>query len=293
MNIYDCFMYYDEDMILELRLNILNNHVKKFIITESIYNHNGKERKLKFDVNNFKQFKDKIDYIVIEDLPHDIEIINNFDSEEVKNSKILTNALKRENYQRNMLSHGIEKALEDDLIIISDVDEIPNLESFSHNNKITFFEQKMFYYKFNLKHPDIRWVGSRACKKKFLESPQWIRNIKDKSYSIWRLDTLFSKKKYSNINYIKNGGWHFTSVKSPEEIHFKLSNFLHHLEYNNSGLGIDNLKDVVANKKVLYDHKKDKREDKWKSSISLVKVLDEELPSFLIENKAKYKEWFD
>ena len=293
MNIYDCFMYFDEDMMLDLRFNILDKYVKKFVISESKFTHNGTKRDLKFNINNFKRFKDKIEYIVVENLPENIEKINESDSTNTKNSKILTNALKRENHQRNMLMNGINKTHDEDIVIISDTDEIPNLDNFNYNAKLNFFVQKMIYYKFNLEHPGINWVGSRACKKKHLLSPQWLRNIKDKSYPFWRFDIFFSKKKYSNINFIKNGGWHFTSIKSPKDIYIKLSNFLHHLEFEESGLKLDDMNKMVKEKKVLYDHSSDKRKNKWKSSASLVKIKDKELPEFLINNKEKYKSWFD
>ncbi len=293
MNIYDCFMYYDEDMILDLRLNILDKYVKKFVITESIYTHSGKKRNLQFNINYFSKFKDKIEYIVVEDLPQSIEVLNKNDSLNQKNSKILLNALRRENYQRNRLKDGLEKIDDNDLVIISDVDEIPNLSKFKYKYKFNFFIQKMIYYKLNLKHPTLNWVGSRACKKKDIISPQWLRNIKDKDYLLWRLDVFFSKKKYFNINRIENGGWHFTSIKSPEDIHYKLSNFLHHLEYEESKLSVDDMKKIVKDKKVLYDHASDKRGSKWNSSISLEKIPDNELPEYLITHKSKYKEWLD
>ena len=145
MNIYDCLMYFDEDMILDLRFHVLNKFVKKFVVCESIYNHNGTKKKLNFNINNFKKFKDKIDYIILEDLPKNIESISPKDNEIKKNSKILTNALKRENYQRNGLLHGVSKADNEDLIIISDADEIPNLENFKIKNKLSFFIQKIFF----------------------------------------------------------------------------------------------------------------------------------------------------
>ena len=293
MNIFDCFMYFDEDMMLDLRFNILNKYVKKFIISESKFTHNGTKRNLKFDINNFKRFKDKIEYIVVEDLPKNIEEIKEEDSTNIKNSKILTNALKRENYQRNMLVKGLKDVADEELVIISDTDEIPNLNKFKYKSKLNFFIQKMIYYKFNLEHPGIDWVGSRACKKKHLLSPQWLRNIKDKSYPLWRFDIIFSKKKYSNINFIRDGGWHFTSIKSPKDIYLKLSNFLHHLEFEESGLKLEDMNKMVKEKKVLYDHSSDKRKSKWKSSASLVKIMDSELPKFLIDNKTKYQNWFD
>ena len=125
--------------------------------------------------------------------PKDIKIINNSDNQITKNSKILDNALLRENFQRNFLQSKIKDFHDDDLIIISDLDEIPNLENFIYKAKITFFEQKMFYYKLNLLHKDFIWFGSKIVKKKHLINPQWLRNIKSKKYPLWRLDIMFSK----------------------------------------------------------------------------------------------------
>ena len=222
MNIYDCFMYFDEDLLLDLRLNILDKYVKKFVISEATYLHSGKEKKLKFDIKNFSKFKDKIIYIVVDKHPPGIQNISSDDIFETKNKKILDNSLKRENNQRNQLLNGLQDADENDLILSSDLDEIPDLSKFKYKNKITLFEQKVFYYKFNLMQPNFSWMGTRACKKKKLKEFQWIRNIKSKSYPLWRLDTLFSKKKYMNVDIIKNGGWHFTSIKNPKDIFYKL-----------------------------------------------------------------------
>ncbi len=293
MNIYDGFMYYDEDLILDLRLNLLNEYVKKFIVIESCYTHSGKKRKLNFDIRNFSKFKNKIHYIVVDTLPKNILKLQTSDNENQTNSKILDNALARENYHRNKISLGLDSCHDDDIIIISDIDEIPNLVNFQHKGKISIFLQKMFYYKFNLKHPTLTWVGSKACKKKDFISPQWLRNIKSKKYNLWRLDILFSKKKYFNLNFIKNGGWHFTSIKKPEDIHYKLSNFLHHLEYEKSETTLETLTSLINEKKVLYDHNADKRNNKWNSSISLIKVEDNELPAYLINNKNKYINFID
>ena len=293
MNIYDCFMYFDEDLILDLRLNLLNKYVSKFVIIESCYTHSGRKRNLKFDIKKYRKFHDKIIYIPVDTLPENIEEIKNSDSEHEKNSKILTNALKRENYQRNKINLALKDCNENDLIIVSDVDEIPNLENFTHKGKVSIFFQKMFYYKFNLKHPSLNWIGSKACKKRDLKSPQWIRNIKSKLYPIWRLDVFFSSKKYFNLNFIHNGGWHFSNLKSAENIHFKLSNFLHHLEYEKSKTSLRDIKNLIKEKKILYNHLADKTQEKWKSSISLTKVDAKELPSYLLENKEKYLDFLD
>ena len=69
MKIIDCFMYFDEDLVLDLRLNILNSIVDKFVIVESKIDHAGNHKKLNFNINNFTKFKDKIEYFVLEELP--------------------------------------------------------------------------------------------------------------------------------------------------------------------------------------------------------------------------------
>ena len=286
-------MYYDEDMMLDIRLNILDKFVSNFIICEANFHHNGTKRELKFDIRKFSKFKDKIIYIPLTEQPKQIKEIKDTDSQLVKNSKILDNALLRENFQRNHLQSKIKNFHENDLIIISDLDEIPNLEKFTYKARITFFIQKMYYYKLNLIHKNFNWYGSKIVKKKDLINPQWLRNIKSKKYPLWRLDIMFSKKKYNNINFIEDGGWHFTNIKTPEKIDFKMKNFLHHLEYEESGISIDDVKNIIAEKKVFYDHSADKKEKKWSAKISLSKELDASLPEYIFKNKNKYKEWLD
>ena len=93
MKIFDCFMYFDEDLLLDLRLNILDKFVDKFVIVESNLTHTGKLKEFKFDINKFPKFKDKIIYIPLEQQPKNLRIINNSDDVLLKNSKILDNAL--------------------------------------------------------------------------------------------------------------------------------------------------------------------------------------------------------
>ena len=293
MSIYDCFMYYDEDLVLDLRLNLLDKYVKKFVVVEANYTHSGRKRSFNFSLDKFQKFKDKIIYIQVEKLPDTIKQVSHADSDHKKNSLILDNALERENFQRNQILKGLTNCLDNDLVIVGDIDEIPNIRNFNHKNKISIFFQKMFYYKFNLMHPTLTWVGSKACKKKDLLSPQWLRNVSSKKYPYWRIDTFFSKKKYLNLNFVENGGWHFTSIKKPEEIHFKLSHFLHHLEYEKSNISLNDLKKIVSDKKIIYDHNVDKKDNKWGASISLVKVDDSELPEYLVQNKKKYNNFLD
>ena len=296
MNIYDCFMYFDEDLLLDIRLNVLNSYVTKFIITEATYTHNGSPKKLKFDINNFKKFKDKIEYIVVDNQPPNILEISKNDSLEKKGQKLILNGYARDNYQRNKLEDGILKADDNDLIIVSDLDEIPNLKNVNFNsikNKLIQFKQKMFYYKLNLYYPEFDWFGSKACRKKHLISPQWLRNIKSKKYSRLRLDLIFNKKKYSDIFYVLNGGWHFTCIRTPEDLEHKLKNFAHHYEYEESGLKIEDLKKLISEKRVMYDHNVDQTGYKWSGKSKLIKVSDSELPEYICLNKKNFKEWLD
>ena len=293
MKIIDCFMYFDEDLMLDIRLNTLNKYVSHFIICEATFNHKGIAKKLNFDINNFSKFKDKISYIVLDRQPLNLNKIKINDSIPAKNSKILDNALYRENAQRNYLSDKLERFPDEDLIMINDLDEIPNLENFRYKNKITIFKQKMFYYKLNLLYPNFTWVGTKICKKKHLLSPQWLRNIKSKKYSSWRFDILFSKKKYHDIGYVENGGWHFTNVKTIENIDFKMKNYLHHLEYEESGLKISDIKKIISKKEVLYDLAIDSKSSKWSSKIKLENLPTNLLPEYISSNLDKFKNWID
>ena len=181
--------------------------------------------------------------------------------------------------------------MEDDLILSSDLDEIPNLLNFKFKNKITLFEQKVFYYKYNLMQTNFNWMGTRACKKKQLKGFQWLRNIKSKSYPGWRLDTFFSEKRYMNIDIVKNGGWHFTSIKKPKDIFYKLSNFMHHLEFEYSGLSLKDMEKMVKEKKILYDHGVKQEDNKYTGRQSLVKINNLILPEYIRQNLNKYKDW--
>ena len=118
-------------------------------------------------------------------------------SQRKKIEKLILNGMARDYFQRESLQRGLSESSEEDLILVSDLDEIPNLSELNFSkikNNILIFEQKMFYYKFNLLLQDYTWLGTKATKKKNFYSPQWLRNIKGKKYSRWRLDTFFQKK---------------------------------------------------------------------------------------------------
>jgi len=289
-------MYFDEDVVLDVRLNTLDQYVNKFVIVESLFTHKGDKRDLKFDINKFNKFKNKIVYLVYEKEPPEIESINENETENEKSGKFILNAIHRENGQRNFISEGLKNAHDEDFILISDLDEIPNLSNINLNNfreKLIFFNQEMFYYKFNLKLPNFNWVGTKSCKKKNFLNAQWLRNIKDKNYPFYRIDLLFSKNKYTNIKFIKNGGWHFTNIKTPEEIRHKLSSYLHHREFDLNPLSASEIDELIKNKKAIYDLNADKRSQKFGNGIELENYNIKKLPIYIYKNLDKFKDWIN
>ena len=293
MKIYDCTTFYSEHMMLDLRFNILNEHVHKFVVIESTYSHSGKKKKLNFDINNYSKFKDKIIYKVIDYEPTNIESITNESPQYLKR----INSLKRIELSYNFMENAIENANGEDLIILSDNDEIPNLNSssFKNTNKnLIIFKQLFFYYKFNLLYDLMPWFGSRACKKKNLKSFSWLKNIKNKKYPFWRLDVYFSNLKSTNVEIINDGGWHFTNLKSPKELFEKMENFGHHDEFDISGITLEDIEKNMREKKVFYNHFADKEsQDKWEYEYELKKASLDILPNYLQVNKEKYKNWLD
>lgn len=287
-------MFYDEDVILDIRLNYLDKFVDKFVIVESKYAHNGEKRRLLFNIRNYKKFAKKIIYLVVSKKPKGLISINNEKIQNINSIKIL-NAIKRENFQRNYIFNGIKNAHKDDIIIISDIDEIPKLDSFQFNkilNRIYIFEQKFFYYKLNLFDPKVNWYGSRMCKFSKILSPQWLRNIKAKNYPIWRLDVLFSKNKSFDNVLIKNGGWHFSYLKNPLGIKNKLRTYLHHNEFDLNPIDVKKINNIIKSKKAIYDLNLDQRaENRFFTGNKLRKYNFNLLPAYIQKNKTKFKKW--
>ena len=289
-------MYFDEEVVLDVRLNTLDKYVDYFVIVESSFTHKGDNKNLMFNHNKFEKFKNKIIYLVYDKQPKGIEAVNENDSEDEKSRKYILNAALRENGQRNFIQNGLNKAEDNDIILISDVDEIPNLSEVNFNSiseKIIMFHQDMFYYKFDLKIPNLLWTGTKGCRKKYLLSPQWLRNVKDRKYFPFRIDILFSEKKYSSIKFINNGGWHFSYIKTAEEIEHKLKSYLHHREFDEQSLSVEEIQNIIENKKAIYDLKVDKRVNKIGDGSKLVKIKFEKLPIYIQQNKHNYMKWLD
>ena len=264
MAIYDCFQYFNEDHIVDLRLNILDEFVDYFVISESTKTHQGKSKKINFDIKKFSKFKDKIIFIKA-DYKNEINFNNHIGGE----SPV-------EQHQRNSLIKGIKDALPDDLIILSDSDEIPDLtklHEIKNNKKFIAFSQKMFMYKLNLQNLDeSNWIGSKITKKKYIKSMQDLRNLKFKNYPFWRIDKLSQQ--------IIRGGWHFSYMQTPSQILNKIKSFSHG-EYNNKNINEKNIEEKILNS-----------EDIFGRDIKLKKIdIDNTYPEYILRNKDKYSDW--
>tara|TARA_E500000178_G_C16971553_1_gene731178 strand:- start:798 stop:1619 length:822 start_codon:yes stop_codon:yes gene_type:complete len=266
--LFDCFSYWDEDLLLDLRLHILNEYIDFFVIVEGNKTWQNNPKKLQFDIKKFNKFEKKIIYIPVEDMPEG------------------DNPWLRENFQRNCISRGLKNADENDLILVSDLDEIPNpknLNLFKKKMKYAVFQQLHFYYKLNL-HSQMNphWYGSRICVKKYLKNPQWLRGLKFKKRPFWRIDKL----RLNNI--IENGGWHFCNLKKPEQLLHKYKNlcetndpYIFKEKINQKYLDINNIKKFINEGKDIIG-----RNDRFKAV-----ALDNKFPDYLISNVKNYSDW--
>ena len=144
--------------MMDVRFNVLNDYVKKFVVVESIFSHRGAKKELNFDIKLYPKFKDKIEYIILEQEPNNLVSGKNDDL-----SKRL-NSIKRIEHQRNEALKGCSQAGEEDYIFYSDNDEIPKLNNVNFSSikeKFVVFEQKLFHYKFNLLNNRIPWYGTK------------------------------------------------------------------------------------------------------------------------------------
>jgi beta-1,4-mannosyl-glycoprotein beta-1,4-N-acetylglucosaminyltransferase len=297
MKIFDCTTYFDEPLLFELRLNILDKFVDEFFVCEATYTHSGQPKKINFDKNNYSNFKNRITHIIVDQEPNNLLEIS--DADKINNSLFRLNAAKRIKKQRDAIASCFDKSNNNDWVIYSDSDEIPDLSKIdlkNINKKIILFKQKVFHYKFNLVLGSHDWFGSKACKFKNLSSFTDLREIKTKKYNWWRLDTILKNNKFINLQIVEDGGWHFTELKSPNEIFIKHKNDEHHDEFDLTGINETDIEDMVQNRYIPYDHTADKRDlkKKWNKNnrVYLNKINDNKLPNYLIENKCKYLKWF-
>lgn len=268
--VIDCFTYLNEDLILDLRLNTLDSIIDYFVIVEAKHTHQGKKKELNFNIDKYQKFKKKIIYLPIDNI--------NINPISEKKNQAKDQNWQREINQRNFILDGIKDFHDEDFIIISDVDEIPDIQNIKKftklNKKFGLFAQKFYYYRFNLRNMHRRkWMGSKICRKKDLITPDQLR--RKKGYSTWNL----KKRLFSDIIILK-GGWHFSYIHNCQDIIYKINNFAH-TEFNTKHININNVKELIENKKDILG-----RNIKLKAE-----RLDKSYPKYLIDNKTKYDQF--
>ena len=288
MKIFDCTTYFEEDLMMDIRFNILDPYVDKFVVCEANYSHSGNNKKINFDINNFKKFKDKIIHVVVESQPEDIKEGND-------NTTLRMNSIKRIEHQRNHIHKGLSLANDEDLIMYSDNDEIPNLSKINFrksNSRMFVFKQKIFYYKLNLLYDRLNWFGTKCCKLKNLKEIKILREVKPKKFKFYRIDTLFSNLKFINLQIIDEGGWHFTNLKKPDQLLNKYLNDEMHSEFLERNVTIKEIERLVSEKKINYDHFADSKSSKKQfNEFELKKTDISLLPVYIQENINKYEDW--
>ena len=289
MKIIDSTTYFEEDLMMDLRFNILDPYVDEFIVSEARFSHSGKEKEIKFDKKKFSKFEKKINHIILEKEPNNIIKKDKLSYVEKRHNSIL-----RIKEQRNHISKFLSKYSPEDFLIYSDNDEIPDLKNFDLlkiKKDVVIFKQKIFYYKFNLILPGIDWFGSKACKIKNLKTVDILRNSKNKKYAFYRIDALFSDIKHQSLQVVQNGGWHFSNLKTHEDLHKKYLNDENHSEYEALNLPVERVRQNIENWTIDYDHLAKKESQEKFKKVKLERIELDILPKFIQDNREKYIEW--
>jgi len=205
--VFDCFTFFNELELLELRLNELYGAVDFFVIAEAPVTFKGQPKELVFQNNQarFAQFRDKIIHVVVDDLPQEVE-----------------RAWDRENFQRNALRRGFAGAAAEDIIIISDADEIlraATVDTLRRGEGFFQLGMPMYQYYMNLRESQT-WTKVFAFSHKLLDEVgdfNWVRVMQDE---------VFEKFAGRNTK-LTNAGWHFTYLGGAAKIREKLQSFSH------------------------------------------------------------------
>lgn len=271
--IYDCFTFFDELDLLEIRLNILSPVVDKFVIVEADRTHSNKSKTFIFDENKsrYAPFLNKIIYIKVTEYP------------------VFETSWTFENFQRNMIMEGLKDCNPDDVILISDLDEIPNPMAIKKYNNEGIFKlrQSFSYYFINYQNVVNKyWYGARIMRYNIFLTD--IIEQYEYSYN----DTLIESSNRSctptkiriikNLPVIKDGGWHFSYLGGIEKIKYKIKSFSHQ-EFNTEIFLNDDTIELKLRKGLdLYDRKENR--------YIPVSINNKRFPEYIVKNKEKYSE---
>jgi len=223
-------MFYNELDLLNYRLHILNEVVDYFVLVESTHTHSGMEKELIYENNKemFRSFHHKIIHLIVHDFPYKYPNIN------YDNKSDNSDSWHNERFQRNCIDRGIQQLSlrDDDIIIISDLDEIPDpytLQKIKNNEiiiTINALNMDFYYYNLNTKIETLWLFGKILLYKYYIH----IIKINNFTCSDVRLKNICINQ---NDYIIQNGGWHLSYFGDAHFIKNKLENFAHQ-EYNNN-----------------------------------------------------------
>jgi beta-1,4-mannosyl-glycoprotein beta-1,4-N-acetylglucosaminyltransferase len=276
MKIYDCFPFFNELDLLEIRLNYLDPYVDFFVLCESVVTFSGRKKQLFYQENKklFEKFQHKIIHVVVDDTPEEFIGVRPFETDQ---------------HQRNSIIRGLVDCSDDDIVITSDLDEFPNIEilkkldSFYEKDILYHLAQDMYYYYFNVKETsgkllshsgefdgitDKKWLGTKICNYGFL-----------KKYGVDRLRHPEMKK---DAHRVSDGGWHFTYVGGHKKLTAQQRVLLKiecaaHQEFNSPFYKSRIESNIELNQDVFLRD----------SSFEIVD-LAEGLPAYILENKERF-----
>jgi beta-1,4-mannosyl-glycoprotein beta-1,4-N-acetylglucosaminyltransferase len=280
MKVFDSFIFFNELELLEMRLNILNDVVDYFVLTESPFTVSGNEKPLYYQENRdrFSRWNDKIIHYVTEEIPNNFDHMLEKTKYHVAYKDLdpygtpmiqLPIRFQRALFNRNNSAFGIENAgaSDDDLIITSDADEIINpyvlkdLDWFDSDNHYVAI-QRAFYYKLNFVYQE-DWMGSRLCSWKHLKSTT--------------IDQL--RQDHKNAYRIERSGWHFSFLGNAENFKLKLASY-EHTENNTD--------EVLSN----AEEKVEQGLDPLNRGMTYHAVpIDDSYPEYIQNNQEKYAEF--
>ena len=202
--VYDCFPFFNELELLEIRLNELNDVVDYFVIAEANVTHSGKPKPFNFENNKerFEKFLTKIIYIKVEDMPVD------------------SDAWTKERHQRDALTKGLTNCTDDDTLIISDADEIPSpdfIKNYSIDQGPKWLKQSLYYYYLNYRLPE-DWNQAKII-----------------PYKEFKNGYTPCKVRYADFPMADNAGWHFSYLGGTDRVIEKIESFAHQ-EYNTESI---------------------------------------------------------
>jgi len=270
MKVYDCFGFFNELDLLEIRLNTLDPYVDYFVLVEATTTFNGNPKRLYYNENKerYSKFKDKIIHIIVDNMP---PIVNG-------------NAWGPEVFQREQMARGLIKCNDGDIVMVSDLDEIPNpdvlpdaienlhkttigdrlMRKFNIGFKFSVFNQRLFYYYMN-GYTDTIWKGTTLCTFKTLK--EHFEGNPHKMYRANEKATAFD-----------NGGWHFSYLGGAEAISYKIKSYAH-TEFDNAlYTNPEEIKKRVETGFDLFDRRQ---------KVKYVKI-DNTFPKYLVNNIEKY-----